>query len=152
MKPNVFALKPWALALLAGVFFASCKSQHYTPDTLPETQLVFGDGGGITGATTAYILLENGQIFKAYSLDNSMTEVGKIKKKQAQTLMTEARELGMEDMDVDQPGNMYYFLELKTDNGDYRCTWGAQGYEVNEQLRDFRQKLLNLARETAQSK
>ncbi len=152
MQFHLYILKTIGLALLAGLLLVGCKSQQHTPDDLPPNQLIFGDGGGITGATTSFILLENGQIFKTYSLTRETTEVGKIRKKQARELLAEAHAMGMENLDVNEPGNMYYFLELKTDNGNHRCTWGAQGYEVDEKLQNFRQKLLNIAREAAKSK
>jgi len=150
MKTNFHRAAASSLVLLAAILAFGCKSQRYTADNLPATQLIFGDGGGITGATTSFILLENGQIFKHYSLDNSTMEVGKIKRKQAKQLLQGAQALGMGEMDVNEPGNLYYFLELKTERDSHRCNWGAQGYQVDEKLKEFRQKLLNIARETGQ--
>ena len=38
------------LLSLFSVFLFSCKSQQYTLNDLPESQLIFGSGGGITGS------------------------------------------------------------------------------------------------------
>lgn len=139
----ILAMSSWLL---------SCKSQHYTKENLPDVQLIFGDGGGFTGATTEFMLLENGQLFKKYSLDQSTTEVGKIKKKEAKELFAEAEAMQFETMDINHPGNMYYFLGLKTETDEHRCTWGAQDYEVSDTLQQFRQKLLHLAQKLTTSK
>ncbi|MDB2607065.1 hypothetical protein N9Y48_04745 [Zobellia sp.] len=70
--------------LFYGLLFLTllgCKSQQYTPDELPDKQLVFGYGGGMAGTVNTYILLENGQLFHTNSLTQETEELEPLSKK-----------------------------------------------------------------------
>lgn len=133
-------------SLLAFSLLASCKSQQYTAENLPEQQLLFGEGGGFTGAVTEYILLENGQIFKNYSLNDSTIELGHVKKRTAKDMMKKIQAMQLDTMDVKQPGNMYYFLSYKTSNKEHRVTWGAPAYQVDPQIEAFYKELMQMSK------
>ena len=49
-------------------------------DNLPQTQIHFGEGGGITGAITEYCLLKNGQLFDKKHFTEEFKAFKKIKK------------------------------------------------------------------------
>ncbi len=132
--------------MLAFSLLASCKSQQYTAENLPEQQLVFGEGGGFTGAVTQYILLENGQIFKHYSMEASTVELGSVKKRTAKEMMKKVQAMQLDTMDVKQPGNMYYFLSYKTGEDEHRVTWGAASYQVDSQIESFYKELMQMSK------
>lgn len=106
----------------------ACKVTKYTPEKLPVRQLVFGDGGGFAGIETSYTLLENGQIFKQVGVEGSFEELKSIKPKAAKALFDKVNSLQLFKLDIDKPGNLYYFLRQVTDNLDSRVTWGAGDY------------------------
>lgn len=116
------------LALSSLFFFSNCKVVKYTSDKLPVQQIVFGDGGGFAGIETAYTLLENGQIFKKIGADGTYSELKSIKPKQAKTLFEKVNSLQLFKLDMEKPGNLYYFLQQATDQIDSRVTWGAGDY------------------------
>ncbi|MDX1941853.1 MAG: hypothetical protein SFU99_14930 [Saprospiraceae bacterium] len=140
--------------LLIGLLMTAfgCKSQHYTSDNLPTQQLVFGDGGGFTGASTEYILLENGQIFKRYSLDNSMLEMGTVKKRQAKEMIKKVQALRLENMDIKQPGNLYYFLRYKNGDQEHQIIWGGESYQIDEKIATFYKDLTAMIKEVSAPK
>ena len=88
-----------------------CKAQQYSIDDLPEKQLIFGNGGGMSGMVKTYTLLENGQLFHKNSLTEEATELESISKKEAKTCFADLEQLSLSEMNFDHPGNMYYFLE-----------------------------------------
>lgn len=110
------------------LLFTACKTTKYTPDKLPVRQIVFGDGGGFTGIETSYTLLENGQLFKQVGVEGSMQGLKSIKSKDAKALFDKVNSLQLFKLDIEKPGNMYYFLRQVTDHLDSRVTWGAGDY------------------------
>ena len=110
------------------LFSQACKVTKYTPEKLPARQVVFGDGGGFVGIETSYILLENGQLFKQVGVEGAFEELKSIKPKQAKALFEKVNSLQLFKLDIEKPGNMYYFLRHVTDNLDSRVTWGAGDY------------------------
>ncbi len=105
--------------------FSGCKT--YKPDSLPSKQLVFGSGGGMTGAVKEYILLENGQLFTRNSLTDKTEELSKVSKKEAKALYKEY-EASIKELAHDEPGNLYYFLNMKSDSTkEHKLIWSGQG-------------------------
>ncbi|MCC6727160.1 MAG: hypothetical protein IT258_21835 [Saprospiraceae bacterium] len=115
------------LAMLA-MLFAACKTTKYTPEKFPIRQVVFGDGGGFTGIETSYTLLENGQLFKQVGVEGAYMELKAIKAKKAKEMFDKVNALQLFKLDIEKPGNMYYFLRQVTDHLDSRVTWGAGDY------------------------
>lgn len=110
------------------LLFAACKVTKYNPEKLPARQVIFGDGGGFAGIETSYTLLENGQLFKQVGVNGNLQELKSIKPKQAKALFEKVNSLHLFKLDIEKPGNMYYFLRHVTDNLDSRVTWGAGDY------------------------
>lgn len=108
------------------LLFSACKTTKYTPDKLPIRQIVFGDGGGFAGIETSYTLLENGQIFKQVGVEGPMQGLKSIKPKEAKALFDKVNSLQLFKLDMDKPGNMYYYLRQVTDHLDSRVTWGGR--------------------------
>ncbi|MFS4493168.1 hypothetical protein [Maribacter sp. 2308TA10-17] len=134
-------MRPIFLFSLFSIVLFSCKSQQYTLDTLPEKQLVFGRGGGISGEVTTYVVLENGQVFYNNSLTKEHTEIENIGKKEAMTCFRKMDSLRLSEMNFDHPGNMYYFLEEVNGEERYRVTWGSKDHEVSRECKDFYKEL-----------
>lgn len=142
MKITLIALAAVSTALL----FWFCKHTRYTADNLPTQQLRFGNGGGFTGKETVFVLLENGQIFSK-SLDGALTEVAKVKSKKAKEQFDTATKLGLNMLNFQHPGNMYYFLEVPAADGKTnRVTWGDNNAPIPTEIKDFYQQLMGLVK------
>jgi len=118
-----------------------CKSQQYTFEDLPENQLVFGSGGGITGASDTYVLLENGQLFHTNSLTKEVRELKSISKKEAQLCFVKLEELSLSEMDFNHPGNLYYFLEEVKNDTKHKVVWGSNDTKVSDDCLNFYKEL-----------
>lgn len=122
----------------------SCKSQRYTVEDLPEKQLVFGKGGGMTGAVDTYTLLENGQLFHLNSIIKVHNELKGITKKEAKAHFEKIGSLALTEIDFDRPGNIYYFLEEVNGEEKNRVTWGSQDHEIPEACQSLYNELKNI--------
>ncbi len=121
---------------------------------MPIRQIVFGDGGGFAGIETSFTLLENGQIFKQVGVEGAFEELKSIKSKEAKVLFDKVNSLQLFKLDIEKPGNMYYFLRQVTDNLDSRVTWGAGDYMPPQGLVSVYKELKALTkdREAAKTK
>lgn len=124
-----------------GIFLIACKSQQYTAETLPANQLAFGEGGGFSGAITEFILLENGQLFVKNSLTNKVEELPPVKKKQVQALRTEAEVLNMSNLNINSPGNIYYFIRYQQADTIQQAIWGDPNYTLDPKVQNLYQRL-----------
>ncbi|MFK7810854.1 MAG: hypothetical protein AB8B59_00070 [Maribacter sp.] len=134
-------MRPILIISLFLIALSSCKSQHYTIDDLPETQLIFGRGGGVTGEVTTYTLLENGQLFYHNSLTKENTEMKSLSKKEATSCFQKMDSLKLSEMNFNYPGNLYYFLEEVNGDEKYRVTWGSTDHEISEECQEFYKEL-----------
>jgi len=134
-------MKPFFVTSLFFVFLFSCKSQQYTIADLPETQLIFGNGGGITGEETTYTMLENGQLFKHSSLLNEHSELESITKKEAALHYDKLLQLKLAALDFNHPGNRYYFIEEVQGEEKHRVTLGSNHHDIPEEYKSFYKEL-----------
>lgn len=134
-------MKRILLLSLFSVFFFSCKSQQYTINDLPETQLIFGNGGGISGAVSTYTLLENGQLFHNNSLTKEHVEMESLTKKEAKSSFEKMKVLKISEINFNHPGNMYYFLEEVKGDSIHRVTWGSNDHKISEECKTFYKEL-----------
>ncbi len=125
-----------------GIFFMiACKSQQYSAETLPADQLVFGEGGGFSGAITEFILLENGQLFAQNSLTKKVEELPAVKKKKAQALIMDAEALNMNKLNINSPGNTYYFIKYQHADTIQQAIWGDPNYTLDSRVQNLYQRL-----------
>ncbi len=111
------------LTLLLASGFNGCKTTEYKPGNFPDTQLRWGNGGGIVGKETLYYLLDNGQLFKKSGSDN-IIEAGKIKAKKAKAYYSNIEDLKLGTRDFKHAGNTYQFVEVLNGDSVNRIVWG----------------------------
>lgn len=128
------------LSLFSAVLF-NCKSQQHTFANLPEAQLIFGRGGGITGEVTSYTLLENGQLFYTNTLTKEQKQIKSVPKKEAAAYFLKMKELQLSEMEFNHPGNLYYFIEEVQGDEKHRVTWGSANHQISDDCIDFYEEL-----------
>jgi exopolysaccharide biosynthesis protein len=115
------------LFFFISIFLFSCQSEKYVSlKDYPQekSKIIFGNGGGFTGQVNAYVLLENGQLFSSNSLTNETKELKVLKKKELKTLFKNMEALQMEKRTLDNPSNMYQFLEFVKEGKIHKYQWG----------------------------
>ena len=130
------------IVCLMSVSLSTCKPKKHTFDALPPNLLQFGTGGGVTGATTTFTLLENGQLFKTTSLDKKTVALEAIDEKEAKLFFGKAKELFLVSEAIKQPGNLYYFIRWVEGEGTKTLTWGSLDFEVPEDINQMHNELL----------
>lgn len=112
------------LVVLAIFLFFSCtpsqKLQNFS-----KSNLIFGSGGGITGATNEYILQYDGVINKLNSLTNETAQVTQISGKDSKALFRKFLSSGLDTLSFSFPGNMSQFVGYKNDSVTHKIIWGG---------------------------
>jgi uncharacterized lipoprotein YajG len=90
-----------------------------------KSNLIFGSGGGITGATNEYTLKYDGVINKLNSLTNETTQVTTISAKDAKALFRDFLSKGLDTLNFSVPGNMSQFIGFKNDSITHKIIWGG---------------------------
>lgn len=130
------------LVLLLLLIMVTCRSGQVDLETYVGKQLSFGNGGGVTGQVTRYILLENGQLFSYNSLTKANKNLKKLPRRKVRQLFAQADSLIGQPFS--QPGNRYRFIEVKTPSATSRVTWDGAGESPPAGIEAFYQTLLKL--------
>jgi len=94
--------------------FTACKTSYTSPADYPKNQLVFGSGGGFAGTVKTFYLLEDGAVFEAVAGDSTLQKINQVDKSYTKALFAEAEDLSLPTRQLDQPGNMYAFVEWRS--------------------------------------
>jgi hypothetical protein len=109
-----------------------------------------GSGGGFTGSSTTYYLLDNGRLYIQRSLDTTYRYLGKQSvastKRAFTTVETKCR---IKKTRFDKPGNTYRFVRWKKGKQQYSVTWGAVGASVPASYTSFYKAFMKMIPATA---
>ncbi|MBI3234437.1 MAG: hypothetical protein HYZ42_10425 [Bacteroidetes bacterium] len=135
-------MKNYIYILLLAVL-VSCKSAQLPGE---ERKVIFGSGGGFTGAVNTYSLSSLGTLSKL-KMNGEVDTTYKIKfsKKELTEVFDIYSKIGKENLGFKKPGNMYKFIILTGEfnaNPDYM--WGQDGYRAPAAVEAFYDKLMAL--------
>ena len=129
MKMNITR---YCLLCLSLILLSACGANKINPLEYSKTKITFGAGGGFSGAEHSFVLLDNGRIFSLSNMGQEYNSLGRIdKNKTAQVFKTyELFKFG--DITLNDPGNMYKYLEFSSASNTHKITWGNN--EVDDKL------------------
>jgi hypothetical protein len=116
---------------------------------LTEPHISFGSGGGFTNTVKTFHLLEDGRIVEITkdsihkdSISNMKT-IANIGKKNAKACFTEMQTLKLDSLQFAEPGNLYYFINVKKDTSatENKVVWGSKDKPIPKEVHDFYKKL-----------
>ena len=118
------------------IFFgtlASCHaSKKATDDPNKILRIVFGTGGGITGAFDEHILLPNGNMYFYNSIEGEEKFKGVVPSSMLKRLLDQPTKIKFEKIAYNQPANKYYFIEVFTTKSSHRVVWGSNENAPNQ--------------------
>lgn len=102
-----------------------------TPTTYTGRQIVVGSGGGFTGFSSTYYLLDNGKLFGRRSRDTVFTFIRQqTTARTRQMFRTVEGTCKIRTTTFDHPGNLYKFVQWRKGKLSHKVTWGASGKKV----------------------
>ena len=108
-----------------------------------NTQITFGSGGGFTGQVTEYNLDARGNLKMIDGLAGSETNIGKVKKADLRQIYKTLSEINLSKMNIDQPGNMYYFIKEVDSSSTHEVIWGNPDYNTPVEIQEFYDMLIS---------
>ncbi len=139
-------------AIIVAVLYSSCSPKKYLPNQYKKKQLIFGSGGGFTGAVTTYVLQENGEIYK-FLTDTTYEAVTILPKDTTKNYFSTLDTLHLDSLDFNHPGNMYFFIEKKDgfkDEESARVTWGDGKHNPPTGIKELHTSLTQVIRDLKQ--
>lgn len=135
---NMYA-KALFFCAVALFLFNACSTQKYQIDQLPPTQLRMGNGGGFSGLSKEFRVLENGQIFlfELASWRKDTFELEPLPRAKARELFREMEALRLPRYDFNFPGDMAYFLRTSDEIIDHAVQWGDPRRKVRADVEAF---------------
>ena len=119
------------LSTLILCFSGSCSKKVINPLEYEKSKVTFGNGGGFTGLETSFMMLENGKIFKLTEMGKSYTYLGQIERNKVTQFFDTFKLFTFGSMVLNDPGNMYRYIEIDKEGTTNRLTWGNSMVDKN---------------------
>jgi hypothetical protein len=114
-------------------------------DAYPGSIVYFGHGGGFTGLVTTYALLQNGDLYRKKSFgDQNMEYITKADSAETKSIFINYSFLGIDTMQLSEPGNTYYFISMKHKNTEVRKLVWSRSLSLPGNLKTFYDQLMKL--------
>jgi hypothetical protein len=107
------------------LFVAACTHKATTPLTYPKAQLEFANGGGFTGMVNSIYLMDNGDVYRGGMNDTTFVKIGTIDINKATQYFDTYQKLGLHKIELNEPGNRYYYITYKNGNDTHKIQWGG---------------------------
>ena len=98
--------------------------------------VLIGQGGGFTGEYETFKINSLGEIFKLEETDGSFSKTGSLDVGQTKSLFKDLKALEIEKMELHQPGNISFYIQIPVEGGVKKITWSEET-EVDENLTTF---------------
>lgn len=95
---------------------------------MPKQFIEIGSYGGFTGVQESYFLMPNGQRFLNISMPGDTSfenalEMEKTEAKDFKSIVKELKTLEFDKINLNEPGNMNYFIRLKKNKSEKQVVW-----------------------------
>ncbi|AQG82524.1 hypothetical protein AWR27_15690 [Spirosoma montaniterrae] len=121
------------------------KSTVAMPNTYKKRQVMVGNGGGVTGGSVTYYLLEDGRLYGKRSRDKGYTFIGQQKPLATKRVFeTVESKCSIAKTKFDKPGNMYQFVGWQNDKKRYQVTWAKGDSTVPANYPKFHKAFMNM--------
>lgn len=124
----------------------SCKTQQtYTTDSFEGKMLTFGTSGGFAGTISENYFFENGQFMHHTSRPKNTITHKNIDQEIVDQAFSNFYSLGFDDLEVNDPGNLNYYIKLKEGEKEKVLLWGGNNDAVPEILMVYFKNLSQIA-------
>lgn len=112
-----------------------CLVYGFSCNEISTTEVVLGTGGGVAAALKEYKIYQTGKVELKDGLDGDFKEYGQLTKKETKMIYQNTEKIDLTNIDLNNPGNIYYFVEINRDEERKRVTWGAVNSTVPEEIK-----------------
>ncbi len=98
-----------------------------------DVAMIFGSSGGFAGKTTKYKLYEDGRLYKGLDRDG-YEELKPLDENLAGQFFSNFNTLGFDRMELNDPGNMTYFIIVEVGDRKKKLAWGGMNKDMPDNL------------------
>jgi hypothetical protein len=133
------------LLIILAISLFSCKTTRVdNPDGYRGKQIVIGSGGGATGQTTTWMILDNGQVFKQLAPEGIPDRVRTLGKQKAAGLFELVEGLNPETEPFNHPGNLTHFIGINKAGKTSLIKWGEPNVAVPEKYTNTYNRVMSV--------
>ncbi len=133
------------LAITIAIVSCQTQKQVSKPEEWTKNALWFGTGGGFTGNSTTYCLLENGQLFVKKGIASTTYEtLPNIEKKATATAFKKAKALQLPTTEINEPGNMYNEFAFGKNGSAVKFVWSDGNKNIDPKIIELHQQLFSI--------
>jgi hypothetical protein len=103
------------------ILFSSCNISKNNVYKQTDSQIFFGNQGGFTNAKLEYVINDDRNVFKIDK--DQVIFIKQISKEQFKDIQRIIEESGFRDLELKSPGNISYFIRVKTNEYENRVIW-----------------------------
>lgn len=131
------------LSVLIIIVCSGCRP--VLPDRYQGRQIAVGSGGGFTGMTTTYYLLDNGKLFSKSNRDATYKGLGGLRATRRKQLFSGILDTcQIRTTDYSQPGNVSRFVTFQHGDETHRVTWAVGDTAVPASYPKFYQSFMGV--------
>lgn len=127
------------MIIILSVLTMSCATQKQAKNpTTSFIEIRFGSSGGFSGMTYEYLLNQVGKVYK--KSNDKLNLINQIESIEIENIEKQIAELNFKDIELNEKGNMTYFIEVQTSTYENRITWSDQ--TQNDSIKQFYKSLV----------
>ena len=140
----------FAVLVIGAILLMSCKSNKDSANTTEDNSLalIFGNSGGFAGKTVKYMLSPKGKVF-IEGTNGQMSEEKSIDKNLAAQFFDNFTAMGFNELSLDDPGNMTYFIIVQDGDRKKKLAWGGMNQEVPAGLEVYYKNFMKLMKKNS---
>ena len=141
----------YAFVPLMTIGLISCTKKSVTTSNAAPTAesfFIIGSGGGVTGKYTQYKVFEKGSVELYDFKSKKYIPYSTLSMSLNEKLWTELQALNLSKMNIDQPGNYTYYIEIEAPAGRHKVKWSDEFEGTPPELKQFFRTAENALRET----
>ena len=122
----------------------ACQQDAFRPEAIDQDYLTLGKGGGMTNQVDTYYVLADGHVYQHDNFAKTYDELGRLDQTARVRTFERAATLADSVAGYREPGNLYYFLNIHTQDTTQSYTWGNADFRPSETVTDFYQNTQQL--------
>lgn len=133
-------------------FCMSCKSNEIPLGEYEDAKITFGNEGGFAGTLTSYQILKDGRVYYKGPRADDYSLSTKISRKIVKQLFSSVLDMGLDEISLNDPGNLIYFMDFDMEGKSHSLKWGAEQEPVDDKVKIYYRNLLSLVKSDNQVK
>jgi len=127
------------MIVILSVLTMSCATQKQAKNrTTGFIEIKFGSSGGFSGMTNEYLLKQDGNVYK--NTADKLNFINQIETIEIKNIEKQIAVLNFKHIELNEKGNMTYFIEVQTSTYKNGITWSDQ--TQNDSIKQFYKSLV----------